>query len=93
MALGRNSQPQRRARAGIRNSPELLAADDPQVGPVLFCLQDRRLPLTGQVLEGVSVQERLVELPALEVAHIAERRIADYLLDAAVSAALAMDGA
>jgi hypothetical protein len=40
-------------------------------------------PLTGQVLEAVGVEQRLVELAALEVAHLGERRIADELLDAA----------
>jgi hypothetical protein len=49
---------------------ELGAADDPQVGPVLLCLQDRCLPLAGQILEGLRVEEGLVELPALDVAHL-----------------------
>jgi hypothetical protein len=41
------------------------------------------LPLAGQLLEGVSVEQCLVELPALLVVHLHERRVADHLLDAA----------
>jgi hypothetical protein len=41
---------------------ELVAADDPQVGPVLLCLQNCRLPLPGQILEGVSVAYPSAEL-------------------------------
>jgi hypothetical protein len=67
----------------MRSCRELVAADDPQAGPVLFCLQDRRVPLAGQILDGVGVQERLVELAPLKVAHIAERRVADSLPDSA----------
>ena len=67
----------------MRSSRELIAADDPQAGPVLFCLQDRRLPLAGQILKAVGLEQRLVELPALQVAHLGEWRIADDLLDAA----------
>jgi hypothetical protein len=70
-------------RAGMRSSQELVGADDPQIGRVLFCLQDRRLPLAGQVLEALSVEQRLVELAALEVAHLAERRVGDDLTHAA----------
>jgi hypothetical protein len=40
------------------------------VGPVLLCLQDCRVPLPGQILEGVSVEYRLVELSALFGAHL-----------------------
>jgi hypothetical protein len=32
-------------RAGISNSSGLVATNDPQVGPVLLCIQNRRLPL------------------------------------------------
>jgi len=67
----------------MRNSSELVAAHDPQIGRVLFCLQHGRLPLTGQVLEGVGVEQRLVELLALEVAHFAGQRVGDDLSDAA----------
>jgi hypothetical protein len=34
----------------------LVDADDPRRGPILFGLQDRRLPLSGQVLEGVGIE-------------------------------------
>jgi hypothetical protein len=34
----------------------LVDADDPQRGPVLFGVQDRRLPLRGQVLEVVGIE-------------------------------------
>jgi hypothetical protein len=40
----------------MKNSSELAAADDPQVGPVLLGLQDRRLPHPGQILEVVRVE-------------------------------------
>jgi hypothetical protein len=59
------------------------AADDPQLRPILLRPQDRRLPLTRQILEAVGVEQGLVELPTLEVAHIAGRRVADCQLDAA----------
>jgi hypothetical protein len=36
-----------------------------------------------QVLEAVGVEQRLVELSALEVAHLGERRVGDDLPDAA----------
>jgi hypothetical protein len=48
------------------------------------------LPLTGQVLEGDGVEQRLVELPPLQVADLRQRRVGDNLLDAALSAALAI---
>jgi hypothetical protein len=67
----------------MRNSSELVAAGDPQVRAALFCLQDRGLPLPGQILERVGVAQRLVEPPALEIAHFAERWVGDDLLDAA----------
>jgi hypothetical protein len=44
---------------------------------------DRRLPLSGQVLEGVSVEQHLLEIAALMIAHVAEWRVGDDLLDAA----------
>jgi hypothetical protein len=46
-------------RAGQHHPSEVVAADDPQVGPVLLGLQDRRLPLPGQILEAVGVEQRL----------------------------------
>jgi hypothetical protein len=67
----------------MRNSSELAASDDPQVGPVGFRLENRCLPLAGQILEGVSVEQRLVELPVLEVARLAKRWVGDDLPDAA----------
>jgi hypothetical protein len=45
----------------MRSSRELVGADDPQIGRVLFCRQDRRLPLPGEILEGVCVEQRLVD--------------------------------
>jgi hypothetical protein len=30
--------------------------DDPQIGPVLLCLEDRRLPLPEQILECVGFE-------------------------------------
>jgi hypothetical protein len=48
----------------------------------LLGLEDRRLPLPGQILEVARGEQRLVELSALEIAHIGERRMRD-LLDAA----------
>ena len=45
----------------------LVAADDPQFRPALLCLQNRRLPHPGQILEAVSLEQRLVELSALGV--------------------------
>jgi hypothetical protein len=43
----------------------LGVAHEPQLRPVLFRLQDRRLSLAGQVLEAVGVEQGLVELAAL----------------------------
>src|SRR5919109_4993141 len=63
------------ATAGMRNSPEVVGANYPQLRACRFCLQDRRLPLARQILEGVSVEQGLVELPALEVTHFGERRV------------------
>jgi hypothetical protein len=55
----------------------------PQFGPVLFRLEDRRLPLPGQILEAVGVEQRPMELAALEITHIAEWRVGDDLPDSA----------
>src|SRR5687768_10630803 len=44
---------------------------------------NRRLPPAGQVFEAVGVEQRLVELPTLLVAHLDQRRVPDDLLDAA----------
>jgi hypothetical protein len=44
---------------------ELAAVDDLQVGPVPFCLHDRGLPLPGEILEAVGVEQRHVELATL----------------------------
>jgi hypothetical protein len=35
-----------------------VAGDDAQLRPVLLRLQDRRLPLSGQILEAVGVEQR-----------------------------------
>jgi hypothetical protein len=67
----------------MRNSSELVAADDPQLRPVLFCVQDRGLQLPRQILEGAGVEQRLVELPPIRVAHIAQWRVSDDSPDAA----------
>lgn len=50
-----------------------------------FCsaLTIRRLPLPRQILEAVGVKQRLVELAALVVAHLRERRVGDDLSDVA----------
>jgi hypothetical protein len=44
------------ARADRRTSSQLVATNDPQVPPVLLGLQDRRLSLPGQVLDGVGAE-------------------------------------
>src|SRR5215208_3916595 len=62
---------------------ELVARNHAKVRPVLLRLQNRRLPLPRQILEGAGLEQRLVELAPLRVVHLAERRIADDLLDAA----------
>jgi ATP-dependent DNA ligase len=67
----------------MRSSRELVGANDPQIGRVLLCLQDRRPPLTRKILEAVGSEQRLLELAALEVAHVAERRVGDHHPDAA----------
>jgi hypothetical protein len=54
-----------------------VAVDDPQIRPPLLCLQDRRLPLPGQILEGVRVKQRLLEVSTLAFADLAQRRICD----------------
>ena len=59
------------------------SSDDPQIRPVLLRPDDRPLPLPWQVLEGVGVEQRLEESASLIGVQVAERRIADDLLDAA----------
>jgi hypothetical protein len=49
----------------------------------LLRANDRRLPLSRQILEAVRVEQRLLELSPLEVAHVAQRRVSDELPDAA----------
>jgi hypothetical protein len=44
------------AASGIEELFVLAAADDPQVGPVLFRLHDRRLPLAREILDAVRVE-------------------------------------
>jgi hypothetical protein len=61
----------------------LKVRDKPQLRPVLLCLEDRRLPLPRQVLEGVGVEQRLVKLATLAGAQFRQRRMSDHLLDAA----------
>jgi hypothetical protein len=66
-----------------RASTTLLAGHNPQLRPVLLRLQDRRLPLPRQILKAVRAEQRLVELSALEIAHLRERWVGDDLPDAA----------
>jgi hypothetical protein len=42
---------------------ELVALNQAQFRPVLFCLEDRGLPLPRQIPEAVRLEQRLVELP------------------------------
>jgi hypothetical protein len=63
-----------------------VASGDPRVGPVLLRSDDRRLPLPRRIVEVVGVEQRLLELAALLRAHLAQRRVADDLLDAAAQA-------
>jgi hypothetical protein len=58
---------------GVLDRDELVADDEPQFAPVLLRLQDRRLPLTREVLEGAGVEQRLLKLQALKVAHVGQR--------------------
>jgi len=71
----------------MRSRHALVAGDDPQVRHVPFGLQDRRLPLPRQVLEALSLEQRLVELAALKTVHFAERWVGDELTDARLSSA------
>ena len=66
-------------RAEWRPSSSVIAAwmsppEDPQLRPALLSFKDRRLPLPWQILERVSVEQRLVELPTLDFAHLGQRR-------------------
>jgi hypothetical protein len=63
-----------------------VASGDPKVWPVLLRPDDRRLPIARQILEAAGVKQRLLELAALLRAHLAQRRVADDLLDAAAQA-------
>lgn len=44
--------------------------DDPQVWPVRLGLKDHRLPLSGQILQAVGVEQRLMEVAALSAASV-----------------------
>jgi hypothetical protein len=57
----------------------VVATDHPKLWTCRFRLEDRR----RQILEGVSVEQRLVELPTVKVVHLGQRRVADDLPDAA----------
>jgi hypothetical protein len=81
--LPRNWSPRTIRRWGRFCSAFRIAACHFPVRPVLFCLQDRRLPLPWQALEGVGIEERLVELSGLKVAQFAERWVGDDLPGAA----------
>jgi hypothetical protein len=61
----------------------LVASGEAELRPVLFRLEDRRLPLPRQVLEALGVEQRLVELTPLAVVHVRERCVAHDLLNAA----------
>ena len=41
-----------------------VVAEDPQIRTALLCLQDRRLSLAGQILEGISLEQRLPGAPS-----------------------------
>ena len=51
----------------------LAASDYAELRPVLLRLEDRRLPLPGQVLKAAGLEQRLVELSTLTVVHVHER--------------------
>jgi hypothetical protein len=61
----------------------LVAPDDPQCWPVLLRCENRRLPPPRQVLEAVGVEQRTLEFAPLICGHLAQRRAADDLPDAA----------
>jgi hypothetical protein len=54
-----------------------------QLRPVLFRLQDRRLPFAGQIFEDVGVEQRLSELAPLVLIDLAERGVAPNVLGTA----------
>jgi hypothetical protein len=54
----------------------------PQLRPVVLCVEDRCLPLARQVLEVIGVDQRLLEFSTLAVAHLGQRRVADDFPDA-----------
>ena len=49
----------------------------PQPRAIPLRLENRRLPLAGKILEGVGVEQSLVELATLLAAHLGERRVRD----------------
>jgi hypothetical protein len=54
----------------IRDLSELAVPYDPQLRPILLRLEDRRLPLPGQILEAVGIEQRLLELAPLKIAKL-----------------------
>jgi hypothetical protein len=69
---------------------DLVAADKPQLRPVLLSRQDRRLPLPRQILKIVRLEQRRVELSALKIVQLRERWVADDLSTRRLSSALAI---
>jgi hypothetical protein len=56
----------------LPTSASLVAAYHAEVRPALLRLEDRRLPLAGQVLEAVGVEQFLVKLASLDSAPISD---------------------
>jgi hypothetical protein len=61
---------------------ELVAADDPKSGRFSSAATTAAQPPHRQVPEGAGVEEGVVELASLSCVHVAQRRVADDLLDA-----------
>jgi hypothetical protein len=61
-----------------------------QLRPALLGLQHRRLPLAGQILEAVRLEQRLLELPPLLFVNVTQRRKCDDLPTRRLSSALAI---
>jgi hypothetical protein len=45
-------------------------ADEPQLRPILLRLQNRRLPLSRELLEARGLEQRLVELSTLKIVQL-----------------------
>jgi hypothetical protein len=68
----------------------LVVGDHAQLGPPVLGLENRRLPFPRGILEQVPIAQRPAKLSALEIAHLAERRIPDDLLNSAAELRIAM---